>query len=133
MKKYIKAPDNIEDLFSLVEKECELIKKHFTPEEINKLKLDNIDPNSETTCIYGRMVGNCNNPRVNNFINENLDILIESRDFKNMDKFRESIRSCYYMTPLEEYIFERDEYYAEDNEVSEETEERIKKVINLLK
>jgi hypothetical protein len=133
-KQFIKLPENIEDLYPLVELECKLIKENFTSEEINKLELDLIDSTSQYDCVYGKMVGDCNDPKVNSFINNNLDKLILSR-YSNIVTFDETDRALYYMTPLEEYIYERDNPYENDFEIvmSETTKKRIQKVLNLLK
>ena len=135
-KHFINTPVNIESLFSLVKLECELIKKHFTSEEINKLELDIIDPTSTTACLYGHMVGDCNNIRVNRFIEQNLNTLIKSGNYSKLETdFDSDDRSFYYMTPLEEYIYDYSLDFDDDNNtiLTEEVKNRIQKVLNLLK
>lgn len=136
-KHFIDSPEDIEELFPLVVKECELIKENFTSEEIAKLELDEIDPTSPHACIYGTMVGDCNSKRVNDFINSNLDIVVKTDS--PMEEFHADARARYYVTPLEEYIY-TDKYGNEEfdkdeinNGLSLSTINRIEKVINLLK
>lgn len=134
MKQFIELPKEIEDLFPLVKIECELIKEYFSKEEIDKLELNLIDPTNENSCIYGIMTSSCNTRRVSTFINENLNTLIINENKHNLP-FTEEERSYYYMTPLEEYIYEKgdkeDEYG--DIIISKLTFKRIQKVLNLLK
>lgn len=135
MKQFIELPENIEDLYPLVVLECKLIKEHFSEEEINKLELSIIDPTSEVACIYGTMVGSCNNPKVISFINNNLNVLIIGK-FKTIEEnIRDEDRCGYYMTPMEEYIYEKYKDWDnwDDIILRKKTKERIQKVINLLK
>lgn len=84
----IEKPKNIEDLFPLVEKECKLI-KNFTQEEIDNLfDEEEIDPNSTTECIYGKMTGNCNSLRVFNFIQNNISTVVKT-DYKGEEPIEE--------------------------------------------
>lgn len=126
---FIDSPENKEELWPLVVKECELIKNNFSKEEIDKLELDIIDPTTSTACIYGIMVGDCNNIRVHKFILSNLNVLIKQINFGN--KVIDWARASYYMTPLEEYIHPT---RKEENcdELKETVKERIQKVIDLL-
>jgi len=128
----IEKPRNVEDLFPLVEKECKLIKENFSQKEISNLYLEDIDPNMETSCIYGRMDGSCNSKRVYDFIQKNIDIVVKT-DYKgdtpleNLNKITQ--RSCYFMTPLEEFIFNPDE---DDEDEDEKSQERVQRVLELL-
>lgn len=141
-KKFIDSPSDKEELWPLVVKECKLIKDNFTSEEINKLDLEDIDPTNSSSCIYGRMIGNCNNPRVEEFIQNNLDTLIKTLNFDKLDKdFNLDLRATYFVTPLEEYIFPTDEedneyydnYYDGPKNCTETVLNRIERVLQLLK
>jgi len=127
------------DFLDLVKTEAKLIKQHFTSKEINKLDTDIVDGDSETSCIYGLMVGTCNSARVNDFIVDNLDVLIRSKNFKDPE-FNEFIPKdrtfLYYMTPLEEYITPKDSDNDPDNLdkwYSDAYYDRVEQVINWIK
>ena len=132
---FIKEPKNVEDLYPLVVKECELIKEHF-PEVKQLLELDikEFDTTYKTSCVYGKMTGNCNDERVRQFIEQHLEVVI-----KSMSSFQErDERTVKYMTPLEVYIYGYEgEYDEEDNkgniDFDEEAKERLEKVLELLK
>lgn len=90
-----------EELKRLALKECQLIVDNFNPTEINRLWDNIIDPSITDECIYGTMTGSCNSPRVFDFINT-LETVIK---YKDMENFNKNIRSLYYMTPLETFIY----------------------------
>lgn len=131
IQELIKAQKNKEDLLPLVEKEVELIKSNFTEEEINRLVNAHIDPNMADKCIYGTMTGDCNSERVIKFIENNITTVVkvgEVRGYKIGDKYDPEIRSYYFMTPLEDYIYDD----SKTEEPSLEAKERLEKVLNLL-
>ena len=126
------------DFLALVKTEAKLIKQYFTSEEINRLEADMVDGDSESSCIYGLMVGTCNSARVNDFIVDNLDVLIRSRNFKDpeFNEFRPFDRSFwYYMTPLEEYITPDEDDVLDDpnRQFSDAYYEKVEQVINWIK
>jgi hypothetical protein len=132
-----------ESFVNLVKKECELIKKHFTEAQIDKLIASKIDGESTSACVYGTMVGDCNTPEVANFIIDNLDTLIVSNtsvgDLPGIDVYNRSFESL--MTPLEQYITPtaEEDYNMYWNEETGEDEypdsyyERIREVVNWIK
>jgi len=142
---YIESPKNKEKLFPLVIEEILKIKEYFTKDQIQEIILNknNIQGNSTTHCIYGIMLGDCNNKKMVNFINDNLSVLIKAKrvdfheEFKNVDVKE---RSFTFTTPLEDYIFPETCFdYEEEEDAKEacsydyqEYKKRINKVINLL-
>lgn len=52
----------------LAKKEAENLKQYATPEEINLLSIDNLDPNDVSRCIYGQMTGHCDSERAEELI-----------------------------------------------------------------
>ena len=130
----IEKPINVEDLFPLVEKECKLIKENFTQKEIDNLfdEDEGINPNSTTDCIYGKMTGDCNSARVLNFIQNNISIVVKT-DYKREGPIEELTpeekRSYFFMTPLEEFIYNPDTQNEEEVEASQN---RIERVLDLL-
>lgn len=129
IKELIKSPVDKEELFPLVEKEVALIKQNFAKEEIEKLRVRHIDPNMADECIYGTMTGSCNSERVVEFIENNLPTIVkvgEVRDYEIGDDYDPEIRSYYFMTPLEEYIYDNSKI------PSLEAQERVDRVLSLL-
>ena len=128
----IEKPTNIEDLFLLVEKECKLIKENFSQEEIDNLFDEDIDPNSVTDCIYGKMTGDCNSTRVFNFIQNNIFTVVKT-DYKGEQSLKvftpENKRCYFFMTPLEEFIYNPDD---ENGEETIKADKRIRRVLDLL-
>lgn len=130
-KTFIKRPENIEDLWPLVVEECRLIKQNFSEEQIDKLEVELINGNSATSCVYGIMTGDCNSTRVSKFIRDYIDTLVMGSDIKAVQTEDYDIldetntRSCTFTTPMEEYIYE--DYSTDDSS------ERIKRVVSLLK
>jgi len=127
-----------EDLIdALVKREAKLIKEHFTADEIANLILQELDGESTSDCIYGKMVGSCNSPRVFRFIADNLTILIDNgiqeRTNTTIDVERRS--NMYFVTPLEDYIIPLKHEYGkgEDGKHSDEYYKRIAKVVNWIK
>jgi hypothetical protein len=125
-------------LYNLVKKEVELIKQHFTKEQINILinEWETINPNHPSECIYGKMVGNCNSPIVTDFIDNNLTVLLShSPHLKKTVIDLSSTRSAQYYTPLEHYIESWDEEDVHEDsfgiETSDESRQRIEHVISL--
>lgn len=43
----------------LVIEEAKALKEHATPEEINRLDFNRLNPESKFSCIYGQMTGDC--------------------------------------------------------------------------
>lgn len=127
----------------LVKKECELIRQHFSQEEIDKIELSTINGADVKKCIYGQMLGNCNHPKVANFIVDNLDTvcLEHQEEINTIDVKARSFQSLY--TPLEHYISPtKVEEWALDDELNGELENkseldnyyaRIQQVYNWLK
>lgn len=130
--KFIKEPKKVEDLYPLVVKECELIKQHF-PKEVEKLlelEITEFETDYKYGCIYGKLVGDCNDIRVKQFIENNLDTVIIGKGITEDNKDR----TLEFMTPLEIYIFGyagKDELYGE--EYDEEAKQRLETVLNLIK
>lgn len=131
---FITEPKDIEELYPLVVKECELIKEHFSEEleELLELEITEFETDYKTGCIYGKLVGNCNDIRVTNFIQNNLDTVIIGKYYDSTPINND--RTLLYMTPLEEYIWG----YAGEEELADEdynyeAKERLQKVLNLLK
>lgn len=111
-----------EELEKLALEECKLIVDYFTPEEINKLELHLVNPEMAKSCVYGIMTGTCNNERVYDFT-KTLDTVIEVDS--NIDKeLIIDYRSQYYMTPLEEFIYQ-DTLNKEFNYPGIEDEDRM--------
>lgn len=129
---FIKEPKNVEDLYPLVVKECELIKQHF-PEEVKQLlelEITEFETDYKYGCIFGKLVGDCNDTRVTKFINENLDTVIIGKGATDNSKDR----TLEYMTPMEIYIFGYEGQEELDGDAyDEEAKERLEKVLNLLK
>lgn len=50
-------------LTDLVRHEAAFLKQNASPAELAKLDFDNIDPESESRCIYGQMTGDCYSER----------------------------------------------------------------------
>lgn len=50
---------NQEELFLLVKQEAENLKIHATPEELNKLDIDELNDSSTQRCVYGLLTGDC--------------------------------------------------------------------------
>lgn len=98
-----------ESFKSLIKKECELIKKHFTKDEKNKIIFEKIYGDSVQSCIYGLMVGNCNDERVTEFIINNLDTFCVDDIYT--DEIETNYRSGYLLTPMEYYITPTSEEY----------------------
>lgn len=42
-------------------REIKRLKKHATPEQLDNLDFDKLDPGDNYKCIYGQMTGNCDN------------------------------------------------------------------------
>ena len=131
--KFIDCPKNIEDLYPLVVKECKLIKQHFSEELPDLLELDitEFETDYKHGCIYGKLVGDCNDIRVSNFIENNIEYVIIGNYYNSTPI--NSDRTLLYMTPLEEYIWGytgEDEISGEDFDY--EAKERLQKVLNLL-
>ena len=125
--KFIKEPQDLETLYPLVVKECELIKQHF-PEVSNlfDLEIEEFDTTHKKDCIYGKMIGDCNDNRVTKFIDDNLQIVIKGDALSSAP-----YRTVKYMTPLEVYIYGYDR--GDELESNNEAKERLIKVLNLLK
>ena len=69
---FIKEPKDIEELYPLVVKECELIKGHFSEElkKLLELEITEFETDYKEGCIYGKLVGDCNDIRITNFISQ---------------------------------------------------------------
>jgi hypothetical protein len=52
-----------EQLKDDVRKEAEALKIHATVEELSKLNIEELDPETRTDCIYGGISGDCDSPR----------------------------------------------------------------------
>lgn len=128
--KLINEPKNIEELFPLVVDEVEKIKIFFSSEEIENLDIDieDFETDSPLDCIYGKMVGNCNDSRVTKFLENYLPICIKS-DYKGDPENQSSKRTYTYMTPMEVYIYGYDNRSGKPNL---EAKNRLKTVLNLL-
>lgn len=50
--------------------EATLLKQHATPEEIELLDIDELDPNQPSNCIYGQMTGDCFSPRAHELLSK---------------------------------------------------------------
>lgn len=98
----------IDILWKFAKKEINKIKTHFTKEEINKLDFNTLCGDCTDKCIYGQMTGNCNTPRAVEFI-KNLDVVIKGSndDIKPGENFDENQRDLLFLSPLEEYIYNR--------------------------
>lgn len=96
-------------------KEADNIKIHATAEEISLLK--NINGDGVSSCIYGRMTGNCNTPRAIELISKCVDKVFIS-DGGNSGILTKlnghpsdvhvpnpTARHSVYITPLERLIF----------------------------
>jgi len=119
-----------------VEKECNLIKEHFTEEEISKININNLDGNHASSCVYGLMTGTCNNQRVFDFILNYIDVVIT--DGLRTVNFDDVNHRSYYsiLTPLEFYILATEDEADEEFETMEYPDsyyDRIRHVVNLLK
>lgn len=104
--------DNLSDseIQKMISEEIELIADNFTAEEINKLRVSEVDGDSPKGCIYGVMTGDCNSDRVSEFIKNNINYVILNTN-KNPSKFSSKDRTYnYFTTPVEEYIIPV-EYY----------------------
>ncbi len=55
---------------ALVKKEAKNLRKLATPEELNQLNFDVLNPQSEYRCVYGLMTGHCFSDRANLLISE---------------------------------------------------------------
>ncbi len=124
---FINEPSDLETLYPLVIQECELIKQHF-PEVSNlfDLEIEEFDTTYKKDCIYGKMIGDCNDDRVTKFIEDNLQIVIKGDTSSSVP-----YRTVKYMTPLEVYIYGYDG--GDESESNNEAKERLIKVLNLLK
>jgi hypothetical protein len=129
----------LDDYWQHVLDEVDKIKKYFTTEEIQRLidaHLEDIDGQSQTSCIYGTMVGSCFDDRVHEFI-FTLPVVVRSNDIldNNVIK-RNDHRGHYFLTPLEHYIIPMDEEKLddfEDDTYSLVYYQRVQKVLNLFK
>lgn len=84
-----------------VAKEARALKKHATPEELDKLDFSNLWPNDVTLCVYGQMTGYCDSPRASELIKicANKFFIDSSGDFIYEKEFEE-----FRWSPLERYI-----------------------------
>lgn len=77
------------------------------------------------------MVGDCNNPEITKFIEDNLDVVIERSKYD----YPYNDRTFLYFTPMEEYIFGYVGFDEEEFEqdVDFKAKRRLQTVLNLLK
>jgi len=130
-----------EDFVKLVQEECKLIPQHFTSEEIDKVFNSEINGESSSECVYGTMVGDCNNKKVSDFIINNLSTITVANDsatFDNKIFLPEDRTFVSIMTPVELYITPRESEIYEDledesNEYANSYYDRIKDVVKWIK
>ena len=102
-----------EELTQEVVKELTLIKQHATPEQISRLDLDVLMPDSPENCIYGQMTGFCYGKEADKLIRKCVTIVTRSGDLIPDDAF-ELRKQENYFTALEMYIFHAEEFTLAD-------------------
>lgn len=128
---------NDPELIKEVKEECRLIKEYFSKEEIGRLKLAYLDGEDVHKCVYGQMIGNCNSPKVANFIVNNLNVVYTSLIYDNIQTIKLDHRSSYWLTPLEYYITpteQESEWFDEETDLYPDSYyERLRNVYNWIK
>ncbi len=100
--------------------ELKLIKENATSEEINKLILSRFNPDSQSNCIYGLMIGDCRSGRAVQLIqlccqrfvvNYKADAILNSKKFSDIKSLingikveNDSLKDLNYFSALEAFI-----------------------------
>lgn len=101
-----------------VRHEIDMLKKHATVSEIDRLYFEELTPESSTECIYGQMTGNCKSFRASQLIdlcckrvvrnsgslNSFKTILPVVNGIYNKSEFQKNRRSLDFFSSLEAYI-----------------------------
>lgn len=94
--------------------EATLLKQHATPEEIELLDIDELNPSQPSNCIYGQMTGSCFSPRAHELLFKcavwpysiELDTYVKTQmGVTRWMKFREVSEEAF--SPIEYYIYHR--------------------------
>ena len=107
-----------ETLAKLATEEVKKLKKHATKEEIDRLSIDNFNPDSMSRCIYGQLTGNCTSKRAEDLITscckKVLNVYNKENIFlkcslngkpKKLANYWDRLH--YYVSPIESLIYRR--------------------------
>lgn len=96
-----------EQLKDDVRKEAENLRVHATSEELGRLDIETLNPNSSTRCIYGQMTFECDSPRAIELITKCTKTYIEASS--DLNRMRLNVKFAEFRwSPIEFYIL-RDE------------------------
>jgi len=100
-----------------VEHEVEMLKKHATKEELNRLDFVNLDPADGMCCIYGQATGHCRSNRAQDLILKCCKRVVAFDGDIPGEPFSQSIKpfingapslsnidSCHHISSIESYI-----------------------------
>jgi len=91
-----------EQLKEDVRKEAEALRQHATKEEMERLDIEMLNPNSTTTCVYGLITGSCLSERAAELITMGAPVYYSTRNLDTM-----GIKMSYNQSrwsPIEVYI-----------------------------
>lgn len=116
-----------QELLDLVVEEAINLKKHATKEELLKLNYSDMSGDSQFSCIYGQMTGDCLSKRAYELIHKCCQRVYITNDISNRlgastlngkpEKLAENLiidRLDYYSSPIEVFLFKyKEELYTD--------------------
>lgn len=110
----------------LVKEEARNLKKFATKEEINKLGVRALDPESKYSCVYGLMTGNCFSERAVELIEKSCKRVYNKGRLNGVEdakvngspknKDRNEYGPCKYYSPIEVFIYQYENRENGNNE-----------------
>lgn len=91
----------IKEFHADVAAEAKALRLHATREELDRLDIKTLDPNSTGNCIYGTMTGDCDNARATRLIKACTKIYL--KNWNDLESKTNEF-SNYYWSSIEAYI-----------------------------